>query len=78
MHLLLRLNNRKALYFFLFIFFFSFTKVNSNISNSVVVSVGNLPITYLDLIKEMKLISLLNNIIVIGRILQRISYVPTI
>ena len=64
MHLLLQSNNRKALYFFLFIFFFSFTKVNSNISNSVVVSVGNLPITYLDLIKEMELISLLNNIIV--------------
>ena len=64
MHLLLQSNNRKALYFFLFIFFFSFTKVNSNISNSVVVSVGNLPITYLDLIKEMELISILNNIIV--------------
>ena len=64
MHLLLQSNNRKALYFFLFIFFFSFTKVNSNISNSVVVSVGNLPITYLDLIKEMELISLLNNITV--------------
>jgi len=62
MHLLLRSNNRKALFFFLFIFLFSFTKVNSNISNSVVVAVGNLPITYLDLIKEMKLISLLNNI----------------
>jgi len=43
---------------------FSFTKANSNISNSVIVSVGNLPITYLDLIKEMKLISLLNNITV--------------
>ena len=64
MHLLLQSNNRKALYFFLFIFFFSFTKVNSNISNSVVVSVGNLPITYLDLIKEMELISILNNITV--------------
>ena len=64
MHLLLQSNNRKVLYFFLFIFFFSFSKVNSNISNSIVVSVGNLPITYLDLIKEMKLISLLNNITV--------------
>ena len=64
MHLLLRLNNRKALFVFLFVFVFSFTKVNSNINNSIIVSVGNLPITYLDLIKEMKLISLLNNITV--------------
>ena len=62
MHLLLHLNNRKALFVFLFVFVFSFTKVNSNINNSIIVSVGNLPITYLDLIKEMKLISLLNNI----------------
>ena len=62
MHLLLHLNNRKVLFVFLFVFVFSFTKVNSNINNSIVVSVGNLPITYLDLIKEMKLISLLNNI----------------
>ena len=64
MHLLLQSNNRRALFFFLFVFLFSFTKANSNISNSVIVSVGNLPITYLDLIKEMKLISLLNNITV--------------
>ena len=62
MHLLLHLNNRKALFVFLIYILFSFTKVNSNINNSIVVSVGNLPITYLDLIKEMKLISLLNNI----------------
>ena len=64
MHLLLRLNNKKILLFFLLLFLFNFTKVNSNIKNSVIVSVGNLPITYLDLIKEMKLISLLNNIAV--------------
>ena len=64
MHLLLRLNNKKILLFFLLVFLFNFTKVNSNIKNSVIVSVGNLPITYLDLIKEMKLISLLNNIAV--------------
>ncbi len=64
MHLLLRLNNKKILLFFLLVFLLSFTKVNSNIKNSIVVSVGNLPITYLDLIKEMKLISLLNNITV--------------
>tara|TARA_A100001011_G_scaffold250572_1_gene258814 strand:- start:175 stop:1122 length:948 start_codon:yes stop_codon:yes gene_type:complete len=64
MHLLLQSNNRRALFFLLFVFLFSFTKANSNISNSVIVSVGNLPITYLDLIKEMELISLLNNITV--------------
>ena len=64
LHLLLQSNNRRALFVFLFVFLFSFTKANSNISNSVIVSVGNLPITYLDLIKEMKLISLLNNITV--------------
>ena len=62
MHLLLLLNNRKILFVFIFVFVFSFTKVNSNINNSVIISVGNQPITYLDLIKEMKLISFLNNI----------------
>ena len=35
------------------------SKSFSNINNSVIISVGNLPITYVDLIKEMKLISLL-------------------
>ena len=62
MHLL-RLLNKKEYYLFLYLYFlFYFIKVNSNINNSVIISVGNQPITYLDLIKEMKLISFLNNI----------------
>ena len=40
--------------------FFS-QKVSSNINNSIIISVGNLPVTYLDLIKEMKIISILTN-----------------
>ena len=36
-------------------------KLSANISNSVIISVGNLPITYLDLIKEMKVVSLISN-----------------
>ena len=48
---------------FIFIFFFLFqtSKVYSNINNSIIISVGNLPITYLDLVKEMKLVSILSN-----------------
>ena len=62
MHLLRLLNKKRILFIFIFIFIFYFIKVNSNINNSVIISVGNQPITYLDLIKEMKLISFLNNI----------------
>ena len=53
---------KKILNFFL-IFFFLFitTKSFSNINNSVIISVGNIPITSLDLIKEMRLISILTN-----------------
>ena len=57
MHLLQLLNKKRILFIFIFIFIFYFIKVNSNINNSVIISVGNQPITYLDLIKEMKLIS---------------------
>ena len=64
MHLLQLLNKKKTLLILIVFFIFCFTKVNSNINNSVIISVGNQPITYLDLIKEMKLISLLNNITV--------------
>jgi len=51
---------KKILNFFL-IFFFLFitTKAYSNINNSIIISVGNIPITHLDLIKEMRLISIL-------------------
>ena len=62
MHLLLLLNNKKIIFFFILLFFLSLSKTNSNINNSVIISVGNQPITYLDLIKEMRLISFLNNI----------------
>ena len=62
MHLLRLLNKKRILFIFIFVFLFYFIKVNSNINNSVIISVGNQPITYLDLIKEMRLISFLNNI----------------
>ena len=62
MHLLQHLNKKKTLFILLFLFIFYFIKVNSNINNSIIISVGNQPITYLDLINEMKLISFLNNI----------------
>jgi PPIC-type PPIASE domain. len=62
MHLLLLLNKKRSLFILILLFIFYFIKVNSNINNSVIISVGNQPITYLDLIKEMRLISFLNNI----------------
>ncbi len=62
MHLLQLLNKKRTLLILTVFFILCFTKVNSNINNSVIISVGNQPITYLDLIKEMKLISFLNNI----------------
>ena len=62
MHLPRLLNNKKILFFFILLFFFNLSKTNSNINNSVIISVGDQPITYLDLIKEMRLISFLNNI----------------
>ncbi len=34
---------------------------HASINNSVIISVGNLPITYLDLVKEMKIISIISN-----------------
>ena len=64
MYLSLLSNNKKILFLFLLTFLFNSTNVNSNINNSVIISVGNTPITYLDLVKEMRLISLLNNITV--------------
>tara|TARA_Y100001958_G_scaffold149467_1_gene132164 strand:+ start:671 stop:1612 length:942 start_codon:yes stop_codon:yes gene_type:complete len=60
--LLQQLNKKKILIILVLLFIINFTKVNSNISNSIIISVGNQPITYLDLIKEMKLISFLNGI----------------
>ena len=48
-------------FFFIFLFLFITTKAYSNVNNSVIISVGNIPITSLDLIKEMRLISILTN-----------------
>ncbi len=62
MHLLQLLSKKRTLFILILLFIFYFIKVNSNINNSVIISVGNQPITYLDLIKEMRLISFLNNI----------------
>ena len=53
-------NNTVIKYIFLLFFLFSNTSAYSNIDNSVIISVGNTPITYLDLVKEMKLISIIS------------------
>jgi len=53
---------KKVIHFVLIVFFlFNTSKVFSNINNSILISVGNLPITHLDLVKEMQLISMLTN-----------------
>ena len=41
-------------------FLFQTSHALSKISNSIVITVGNLPITYLDLVKEMKLVSIIS------------------
>jgi len=48
---------------FLVILFLIFVTsgAHASINNSVIISVGNLPITYLDLVKEMKIISIISN-----------------
>jgi len=48
-------------YIFIIFFLLLNTKAYSNVSNAVIISVGNSPITSLDLIKEMKLISIMTN-----------------
>ena len=48
-------------YLFIIFFLFQFSNVFSKISNSIVITVGNLPITYLDLVKEMRLIAIVSN-----------------
>ena len=48
-------------YLFIIFFLFQFSNVFSKISNSIVITVGNLPITYLDLVKEMRLIAIVTN-----------------
>ncbi len=49
--------NNLIKFIFLFIFVFFSTNLQSSINNSIIISVGNSPITSLDLLKEMKLIS---------------------
>ena len=46
----------------IFFLFLNTEKLVAEINNSVIITVGNYPITRLDLVKEMKLISLLSNI----------------
>ncbi len=51
----------KFIIYISFIFFlFSGSKLNSNIKNSIIMTIGNEPVTYLDLIKEMKIISIIS------------------
>ena len=52
---------KKKLLVIFFLFFIS-EKLASETNNSVIITVGNYPITNLDLIKEIKLISVLSNI----------------
>jgi len=54
---------KKVLIYFLTIFFFIFQNKNlfSQIDNSIIISVGNQPVTRLDLLKEIKLIAILSN-----------------
>tara|TARA_B100000029_G_scaffold310436_1_gene302959 strand:+ start:4493 stop:5425 length:933 start_codon:yes stop_codon:yes gene_type:complete len=47
-------------YLFILFFLFQTSQVFAKISNAVVITVGNLPITYLDIVKEMKLVSIIS------------------
>ena len=48
-------------YLFILFFLFQTSQVFAKISNSIIITVGNLPITQLDLVKEMKLVSIISN-----------------
>ncbi len=54
---------KKLPVYFLTIFFFLFQSKNlySQVNNSIIISVGDYPITRLDLIKEIKLVTILSN-----------------
>ena len=55
------MRERKILNCLLILFFlFQTTQSFSKISNSIVITVGSLPITYLDLVKEMRLVSIIS------------------
>ena len=56
------MKKRIYLFFFVIIFFLFQNKlVFSQIENSIIISVGDYPITKLDLLKEIKLIAILSN-----------------
>ena len=46
---------------FIIFFLFCTTESIAKINNSIIISVGNLPITRLDLVKEIKLVAILSN-----------------
>ena len=47
-------------YFLIFFFLLNDSQLYGKISNSVVITVGNLPITYLDIVKEMTFVSIIS------------------
>ncbi len=54
---------KKVIIYFLTIFFFLFQSKNlySQVNNSIIMSVGEYPVTRLDLLKEIKLVAILSN-----------------
>ena len=54
---------KKVIIYFLTIFFFLFQSKNlySQVNNSIIMSVGDYPVTSLDLLKEIKLVAILSN-----------------
>ena len=48
-------------YILVFFFLFNGSQLYAKISNSILITVGNLPITYLDLVKEMTFISIISD-----------------
>ncbi len=48
-------------YILIFFFLFNGSQLYAKISNSILITVGNLPITYLDLVKEMTFISIISD-----------------
>ena len=56
------MNSNFKIYFLIIVFFLSFTgKSYAQTDNSIIITVGNSPITKLDLINEIKLIAILSN-----------------
>ena len=47
-------------YLFILFFLFQTSQAFAKISNSIIITVGNLPITHLDLVKEMRLVSIIS------------------